>query len=81
VGREPRDPALMAAGIATPAPFPPRLVANRLYTKSFQFAPPPPFSLDLVEAVKRQIVFARKITSIYPVDPVPVALLEDSQQR
>jgi Glycine-rich domain-containing protein-like len=80
--RIPRDPAHMAGGIAPPAPFLPNLTTNRFYTnKSFQFAPPPPFSLDLVEAAKRQILFARKITSIYPTDPVPIALLEDSQQR
>jgi hypothetical protein len=42
---------------------------------------PPPFSFDLREAVKRQIVFARKITSMYPYDPVPEGLLARSQQR
>jgi hypothetical protein len=45
------------------------------------FISPPPFSLNLAEALKRQILFARKITSIYLYDPVPEALLRDSQQR
>jgi hypothetical protein len=45
------------------------------------FSSPPPFSLNLAEAVKRQILFAWKITSIYRYDPVPEALLQDSQQR
>jgi hypothetical protein len=40
-----------------------------------------PFSLNLVETAKRQIIFARKITSIYPHDPVYKSLLVDSQQR
>jgi hypothetical protein len=51
--------------------------------KTFRFTPSaiPLFSLDLAQAVKRQIAFARKITTIYPYDPVPDALLLDSQQR
>jgi hypothetical protein len=40
-----------------------------------------PFSLDLAEAVKCQILFARKITSTYLHDPVPESLLVGSQQR
>jgi hypothetical protein len=40
-----------------------------------------PFCLNLAEAAKRQILFARKITSICPHDPVPESLLVDSQQR
>jgi hypothetical protein len=62
--------------------FPPMMIINSEYNpKTFKFTRPPPFSLDLREAVKRQIIFARKITSIYPHDPVPGALLLDSQQR
>jgi hypothetical protein len=51
--------------------------------KPFRFTPSaiPLFSLDLVQAVKRQIAFTRKITTIYPYDPVPHALFLDSQQR
>ena len=40
-----------------------------------------PFSLNLAEAVKRQIIFARAVASIYPHDPVPGSLHVDSQQR
>jgi hypothetical protein len=39
-----------------------------------------PFSLDLVEAMKCQIDFARKITGMYPY-PVPEEVLLDSQCR
>jgi len=77
-----KGPGLIPAGLAAPAPLPVSTMIDLQYmSNSFQFAPPPPFSLDLVEAVKRQMVFARKIISVYPVDPVPVVLLEDSQQR
>lgn len=44
-------------------------------------ARPPSFSIDLRAAVKRQIAFARKVTSVYPYDPVPEELLLYSQQR
>jgi hypothetical protein len=63
--------------------FPPRMLINRSYSPTQflkDFKRPPPFSLNLTEAVKRQIVFARKITSIYRYDPVPESLLRDSQQ-
>lgn len=49
--------------------------------RRFKFTRTAPFSLDLVQAVKRQIDFARKITTIYPHDPVPDAMLLDSEQR
>jgi hypothetical protein len=51
--------------------------------KTFRFIPSaiPLFSLDRAQAVKRQIAFARKITTIYPYDPVPDAVLLDWQQR
>lgn len=66
----------------TDRPFPPFMILNGHYRpKRFRPDPLPPFSLDLVEAAKRQIVFARKITSIYPYDPVPEDILLDSQQR
>ncbi|KAF4634273.1 hypothetical protein G7Y89_g3830 [Cudoniella acicularis] len=62
--------------------IPPRMVLNGMYSrKRFKFPMPAPFSLDLSEAVKRQISFARKITATYPYDPVPNAMLLDSQQR
>ncbi|CAK7201594.1 hypothetical protein SEUCBS139899_004302 [Sporothrix eucalyptigena] len=49
--------------------------------QAFQTPPVSPFSLDLVAAVTRQISFARKITALYPYDPVPVHLVADAQQR
>jgi hypothetical protein len=62
--------------------WPPKMSITYSYMpKAFKFTRPPSFSLDLGEAVKRQMVFARKITSIYPFDPVPEALFLDSQQR
>jgi hypothetical protein len=69
--------------ISYPATFPPKMqIARRYLPTSFKMAArPPPFSIDLRAAVKRQIAFARKITSVYPYDPVPENLLSDSQQR
>lgn len=62
--------------------FPPRMhTAMRYNPKKFTFTQPNPFSLDLIQAVKRQIAFARKIIAMYPYDPVPDALLLDSQER
>jgi hypothetical protein len=62
--------------------IPPEMqVSQRFNLRTFTFTPSFPFSLDLVEAVKRQMAFARKITALYPYDPVPDALLLDSQQR
>jgi hypothetical protein len=52
---------------------------GRAFVQNFQRALS--FSIDLVQVVKCQIVFARKITSIYPYDPVPESLLHDSRQR
>jgi hypothetical protein len=39
------------------------------------------FSVDLTQAVKRQMSFAQKITALYPYDPIPNALLLLSQER
>lgn len=64
--------------------FPPKMSIPYSYMpKAFlkNFKRPPPFSINLAEAVERQIVFARKITSIYPYDPFPESLLLASQQR
>ena len=63
--------------------FPPRMsVSATYYPGKMRWTPSSvPFSLDLVEAVKRQIDFARKITALYPYDPVPEKLLLDSQLR
>jgi hypothetical protein len=62
--------------------FPPKMTPVSSYDPSkFRFADSNPFSLDLVEAVKRQISFTRKITAMYPYDPVPDSLLLNSQQR
>ncbi|KAN0101525.1 hypothetical protein V8E51_012035 [Hyaloscypha variabilis] len=44
--------------------IPPLMVMDQGFVpKRCKFAKPPPFSIDLVEAVKRQIAFARKITA------------------
>jgi hypothetical protein len=63
--------------------FPPKMAVDARYLpQNYKMTKkPPPFSFDIREAVKRQIAFARKITSIYPHDPAPSALLLDSQQR
>jgi hypothetical protein len=62
--------------------FPPPMSLSPTYDpKKFSFSKSNPFSLDLVQAVKRQIAFAHKITEIYPYDPVPDGLFLDSQQR
>jgi Glycine-rich domain-containing protein-like len=62
--------------------IPPEMLMNMQFApKKYRFTKPPPFSIDLVDAVKRQIAFARKITTMYPYDPVPDTLLLDSQQR
>ncbi len=62
--------------------IPPLMMIDQGFVpKRCKFAKPPPFNIDLVEAVKRQIAFARKLTAVYPFDPVPEALLVDSQQR
>jgi hypothetical protein len=53
--------------------FPPKMMIDlmRYNPKTFKFTPSavPLFSLDLTQAVKRQIAFARKITAIYPTIP------------
>jgi hypothetical protein len=65
--------------------FPPNMMMDLISfnPETFRFTPSatPLFSLDLTQAIKRQIAFARKITTIYPYDPVPDAHLLDSQQR
>jgi hypothetical protein len=62
--------------------IPPNMVMNNGFVpKRYKFTKPPPFGIDLVEGVKRQIAFARKITAIYPYDPVPETMLLDSEQR
>jgi Glycine-rich domain-containing protein-like len=62
--------------------FPPRMHVSTHYNpKKFTFTQSNPFSLDLIQAVKRQLAFARKITALYPYDPVPDVLLLDSQER
>ena len=69
--------------ITNRATFPPQMKISMLYLPTgFKMAArPPPFSFDLRDAVKRQMLFARKITAAYPYDPVPESLLLDSQQR
>jgi hypothetical protein len=63
--------------------FPPKInISIHYLPTSFKLAArPPPFSFDLRAAVKRQVAFARKITSVFPYDPVPENILLDSQQR
>lgn len=63
--------------------FPPRMsVSAKYYPGKMRWTPHSiPFSLDLVQAVKRQIEFTRKITAIYPYNPIPEKLLLDSQLR
>jgi hypothetical protein len=62
--------------------IPPAMIMNQQFVpKRYKFTKPPPFSIDLVDRVKRQVAFAKKITAIYPYDPVPETLLLDSQQR
>jgi hypothetical protein len=73
---------IMIQGVYDDTSFPPKMMVDGTYIpRSFKFTRPPPFSIDLVEAVKRQIVFDRKITSIYSHDPVLDALLLDSRQH
>ncbi|PMD30293.1 hypothetical protein L207DRAFT_641851 [Hyaloscypha variabilis F] len=69
--------------IIGPDTFPPQMKISMHYLPAGfkMIARPPPFSIDLRDAVKRQILFARKITAAYPYDPVPKKLLLDSQQR
>jgi Glycine-rich domain-containing protein-like len=65
-----------------PNEFPPFMYPLAQYNpRRFKFPSPPPFSFDLVAAVKRQMGFAQKITAMYPYDPVPDDMLRDSQQR
>lgn len=62
--------------------IPPNMVMNNGFVpKRYKFTKLPLFGIDLVAAVKRQIAFARKITAIYPYDPVPETMLLDSEQR
>jgi len=62
--------------------FPPRIHTSvQCNPKKFTFIQLNPFSLDLIQAVKRQVAFTRKITAMYPYDPVPDTLLFDSQKR
>jgi hypothetical protein len=70
--------------LLSPTTFPPKMNIAFLYlpTSYKLTARPPPFSIDPRAAAKRQVAFARKITtSVYPYDPVPENLLLDSQQR
>jgi hypothetical protein len=69
--------------VSYPATFQPKNASRHaLPSEIFKMtARPPSFSIDLRAAVKRQIAFARDITSLYPYDPVPEKLLLDSQQR
>ena len=48
----------MPPGQAQPSFLPKMWIANSYMPKAFKLIPPPPFSLNLVEAVKRQIAFA-----------------------
>jgi hypothetical protein len=62
--------------------IPPNMAMNQTFVpKRYKFTKPPPFGIDLVEGVKRQIAFAKKITAIYPYHPVPENMLLDSEQR
>lgn len=56
-------------------------VLATFHARNYTFNISPPFGLNLGTAVHRQMGFARKITAMYPHDPVPKALLLDSQQR
>jgi hypothetical protein len=62
--------------------FPPKmvLVAATSHNKRYPVVQPIS-SIDLAQAVKRQISFAQKITATYPYDPVPNPLLLSSQER
>jgi Glycine-rich domain-containing protein-like len=80
--KDPKHPYTMME-MTYPATFPPQMrISVHYQPTSFKMAArPPPFGIDLRAAVKRQIAFARKITSVYPYDPVPEHLLLDSQKR
>ncbi|KUJ16763.1 uncharacterized protein LY89DRAFT_782038 [Mollisia scopiformis] len=74
---------LITVGSSGPI-FPPHLSLSRNYdpsTFSFPASSTSIFSFDLPQAVKRQMVFAQKITSVFPWDPVPEEVLLDSQFR
>jgi hypothetical protein len=62
--------------------FPPKLFIPLIWHhRTFRYTPAAPFSFDLVQAVRRQINFAQKITALYPYDPVPDPILLGSQER
>ncbi|KAE9375116.1 hypothetical protein N431DRAFT_463222 [Stipitochalara longipes BDJ] len=80
--KDPKHPYVMM-DITNRETFPPQMKISMHYlpTGFKMVARPPPFSFDLRAEVKRQILFARKITAAYPYDPVPENLLLDSQKR
>ena len=61
--------------------IPPKMIMSYTSSRDLAKTKPYPFSFDLRAAVKRQIVFARKITAMYPSDPVPEHWLLMAQQR
>jgi hypothetical protein len=72
------------SNLATDETFPPKFSISAFYnprTFKWDSSSTACFSLDLPEAVKRQITFAEKITQIYHYDVIPEHLLLAAQKR